>query len=112
MSQNYDIEHIYARERHNKENKLQNPDSLEALGNKILLEKSINIRAAEYRFSDKKRCYNGYTDKRGKVHEKSKIAEFKILTQYEDFTETNLLERNERIHERFIAYLRDENLLR
>ncbi|WP_423230552.1 hypothetical protein [Oxobacter pfennigii] len=45
---------MYAKERHNKGNKLRNPEKLEELGNKILLEKSINIRASDYRFEDKK----------------------------------------------------------
>ncbi|MCL1891536.1 MAG: DUF262 domain-containing HNH endonuclease family protein [Coriobacteriia bacterium] len=108
----FDIEHIYARERHNKENKLQNPDNLEELGNKILLEKSINIRASDYRFEDKKRYYCGHDDARGRKHEKSRIAEYKYLTQKDDFTESDIIERDKRIHEKFISYLAAEDLLK
>lgn len=107
----FDIEHIYAKERHNKEKKLSNQDTLEELGNKILLEKSINIRASDYRFSDKKRYYLGYTDANGKVHQKSIIAEYDYLTQKDDFQEEDLLERNKQIIDKFICYLESENLL-
>ena len=107
----FDTEHIYAKERHNKEIKLSNQDKLEELGNKILLEKSINIRASDYRFSDKKRYYLGYTDANGKVHQKSIIAEYDYLTQKDDFQEEDLLERNKQIIDKFICYLESENLL-
>jgi len=108
----FDIEHIYAKERHNKENKLQNPDNLEELGNKILLEKSINIRAADYRFNDKKRYYIGYSDAKGKEYKKSIIAEYAYLTQKDDFLEEDIVERDKLIHEKFINYLRVEGLLK
>ena len=108
----FDIEHIYAKERHNKENKLQNPDNLEELGNKILLEKSINIRAADYRFNDKKRYYIGYSDAKGKEYKKSIIAEYAYLTQKDDFLEEDIVERDKLIHEKFINYLKVEGLLK
>jgi len=108
----FDIEHIYAKERHNKENKLVNPDNLEELGNKILLEKSINIRASDYKFQDKKQYYNGFTDAKGKVHPASMIAESRELTQKEDFTEADIIERDKRIHNKFINYLEAEGLLK
>lgn len=107
----FDIEHIYAKERHKKENKLQNPDNLEELGNKILLEKSINIRASDFRFTDKKRYYLGYTDANGKVHNKSMIAEYADLTRKNDFLEKDIIERDKEIHTKFIEYLERENLL-
>jgi hypothetical protein len=108
----FNIEHIYAKERYNKENKLQNPDNLEELGNKILLEKSINIRASDYRFEDKKKYYLGFTDAKGKSRFGSMIAEYGELTQKDDFTEDDIMERNKRIHDRFIAYLEAEGLLK
>jgi hypothetical protein len=111
-SGSFDIEHIYAKERNNKENKLQNPDNLEELGNKILLEKSINIRAADYKFQDKKRYYNGYTDAKGKAHPASMIAEYNELTKKDDFTEDDIIERDKRIHDKFIDYLNVEGLLK
>lgn len=49
-----EIEHIYARNRQDKEKSLFDAKNLEPLGNKALLEKRINIGAADYRFEDKK----------------------------------------------------------
>ena len=108
----FDIEHIYAKERNNREAKLQNPENMEELGNKILLEKSINIRASDYTFNDKKRYYCGYTDAKGKIHDKSIIAEYANLTQKEDFIEEDIVERDLRIHNLFIDYLDAESLLK
>jgi hypothetical protein len=50
-------------------------------GSKILLEKSINIRASDYKFQDKNRYYNGYTDVKGKEHPASMVAEYRELTK-------------------------------
>lgn len=108
----FDIEHIYARERHNRDNKLSDPENLEALGNKILLEKSINIRASDYRFGDKKKHYSGYEDSSGKVYPGSGIEEFKELLQKDDFFEDDIIIRDKRIKDRFIEYLRSEDLIR
>lgn len=49
-----EIEHIYARNRQDKEKSLFDTKNLEPLGNKASLEKRINIGAADYRFEDKK----------------------------------------------------------
>lgn len=108
----FDIEHIYAKERHNKENKLQDPEKLEELGNKILLEKTINIRASDYRFEDKKKYYNGYTNAQGKTLAGSMIVEYRLLTKKEDFTEADIGERDRQIHDKFIEFLRIEGLLK
>ena len=58
----FEIEHIYAKNRHEKEGTLTNPKNVESLGNKALLEKRINIRASDYRFSDKMKYYQGFRD--------------------------------------------------
>lgn len=108
----FDIEHIYSKERCNKENKLSHIDMLEELGNKILLERSINIRASDYRFEDKLKYYEGYTDAKGKVHNPSMIEEFRQLSLKPDFTEEDIVERDRRINRRFIEYLRSEDLLK
>ena len=55
----FEIEHIYARNRVNSENSLSDWQKVDALGNKILLEKRINIRASDYRFTDKKNIISG-----------------------------------------------------
>ena len=54
-----DIEHIFPKGRQEKEHSLSNGRNLEALGNKALLEKRINIRASDYRFCDKKKILQG-----------------------------------------------------
>lgn len=107
----FDIEHIYAKERHNRENKLDDPKVLEELGNKILLEKNINIRSSDYRFEDKKKYYTGYIDAKGKNHEGSIIVEFADLVENEDFSEREILERDKRIHDKFVDFLESEDLL-
>ncbi|MBR0061635.1 MAG: DUF262 domain-containing protein, partial [Selenomonadaceae bacterium] len=53
------IEHILPRKRQELHHVLSNPDALEFLGNKSLLEKGINIRAADYRLVDKRIFYLG-----------------------------------------------------
>lgn len=69
----FEIEHIYARNRNEKENSLTDARNVESLGNKALLEKRINIRASDYRFADKKKYYEGFTNSKGQVKEGSKL---------------------------------------
>ena len=102
------IEHIFAKKRQELHNELRNPDALEFLGNKSLLEKTINIRASDYRIVDKKIYYLG--------DGKSKTGTFNLELQrlaktHDDFTEEDILERNEEIFNAFIDYLRENNLL-
>ena len=59
LNMRLEIEHIYAKNRCNFY-PLNNPDALEFLGNKTLLEKRINIGAADYHFADKKKYYFGW----------------------------------------------------
>ena len=106
-----EIEHIYAVKRH-EFSPLSEEKNLELLGNKILLEKRINIRAADYRFEDKKKYYLGYT-KNGKWTQGTMINELRELAENNfDFTEEDILERNEKIFSAFIRYLSQNNLLR
>ena len=92
-----EIEHIYAKKR-NEIDPLVNQSSLEALGNKALLEKRVNIRAADYRFCDKRKYYEGYTDGNGKRKAGTKITELKRLAQVMgDFTEIDIATRTARI---------------
>ena len=102
------IEHIFARKRQELHHELKNPDALEFLGNKALLEKRINIRAADYRLVDKKIFYlEGGKSKAGTFNlELRKLAE-----THEDFTERDIIERNEEIFDAFITYLREQDLL-
>ena len=104
----FDIEHIYARSRMERE-PLNASESAELLGNKSLLEHRINIRAADYRFSDKVRCYKGLL----KREEATKIAELLELADGKnDFTEEDILARNESIINGFLDYLGENGLLK
>ena len=102
------IEHILPRKRQELHNVLKNPDALEFLGNKTLLEKSINIRAADYRLVDKKIFYCGD----GKSKPPTFNLELRNLAETrDDFTERDILDRNEEIFDAFVSYLREQNLL-
>ena len=100
------IEHIFAKKRQELHNELRNPDALEFLGNKTLLEKTINIRASDYRLGDKKIYYLG--------DGKSKAGTFnlelrRLAETHDDFTEDDILDRNEEIlHSRLFALQRVE----
>ena len=106
-----EIEHIYAVKRH-EFSPLIDENDLELLGNKVLLEKRINIRAADYRFEDKRKYYCGYT--KGKQEIKgTMIREIRQLAKTKnDFTEEDILERNEKIFAAFMEFLAQNNLLR
>ena len=106
-----EIEHIYARKRHEVE-PLSNPILLESLGNKALLEKRINIRAADYRFVDKKRFYLGYTTDRGKTKEASKDVELiELAKNKDDYKEQDIKDREKKIFYQFVTYLEEQGLL-
>jgi uncharacterized protein with ParB-like and HNH nuclease domain len=102
ISKNYELEHIYSRKRQEMEGGLQNEDALESLGNKVLLEESINIRASDYRFEDKKKIYSGQL-RRGKNKETSRIAELQIIMSYNEFNENQILKRNQEILDKFLG---------
>lgn len=70
-----EIEHIFARKRQELEQSLSNPRNIESLGNKALLEKRINIRAADYHFADKAKYYLGGENSRKQKREGTKIKE-------------------------------------
>lgn len=101
------IEHILAKKRQELHHVLDNPEALEFLGNKSLLEKTINIRAADYRLVDKKIFYLGDGEKPATFN-----SELRGLAEtLDDFTEADIIERNEKIFDAFIEYLRGNNLL-
>lgn len=107
----FEIEHIYARKRQDVD-KGTTIENLELLGNKSLLEKRINIRAAEYKFEDKKKYYIGFTTDKGIRKDGTQIAELVELANDVNlnFNEADLLERNNRIIEKFIESLKENNL--
>lgn len=106
----YDIEHIYAKNRNEKERSLSNVKNIEKLGNKSLLEKRINIRASDYRFEDKKKYYKGFITQRGKIKEPTAIISLKKIAQQNDFVETDIINRNYCIINGFLDFLKDNNL--
>ncbi len=107
-----EIEHIYAKKR-NEMDPLANRANLEALGNKALLEKRVNIRAADYKFPDKKKYYEGYVGGDGKEKAGTQVAELKnLVAKKDDFTEADIEERTGRIIDAFVDYLGDNGLLR
>lgn len=113
LNTNFDIEHIFARKRQENDKTLINIKNLEALGNKALLEDKINIRAADYRFSDKIKYYQGFTNDKGQHKEGTIISELvEFATKNTDFAEQDITERTEEITNQFINYLTQNNLIR
>ena len=108
-----EIEHIYAKSRQDKEHSLNNEKNLEALGNKALLEKRINIRASDYRFEDKIKYYNGYINNRKQEKKGTKINELLSLAKTNnDFLEADILKRTNDIINRFLQYIMQNGLAR
>lgn len=107
-----EIEHIYARNRYDKDKSLSDIKNLEALGNKALLEKRINIRAADYRFADKVKYYQGFTNSRKQKKDGTKNHELISLTTKPDFAESDIQDRTKRIMAAFLTFLEENNLTR
>lgn len=107
-----EIEHIYARNRQEKEHSLSNPRNVESLGNKALLEKRINIRASDYRFADKVKYYVGFENSRKQMREGTKIKELTDLAATAtDFTETDIVQRHAKMICHFVKFMRNNGLL-
>lgn len=85
--------------------------STKLLGNKSLLEKRINIRASDYRFADKKKYYTGFTSSKGEKKATEIVELVELANKLSDFTEAEIKERNNMILDRFVDYLRANNLL-
>ena len=109
----FEIEHIYARNRNEKEDSLTDARNVESLGNKALLEKRINIRASAYRFTDNKKYYEGFTNSRGQIKEGTGVVELLDLTATSaDFTEKDIIDRYKKMIDCFINYLQKNGLLK
>lgn len=107
-----EIEHIYARNRQEKEHSLTDARNVESLGNKALLEKRINIRAADYRFTDKVKYYLGFENSRKQKKEGTKIKELADLaTNAKDFTETDIVQRKAKMIFKFQEFMDENGLL-
>lgn len=107
-----EIEHIYAKNRQKIEQGLTNPNNIDSLGNKSILEKKINIRASDYRFSDKIKYYQGFTTKKGKKEGTAIKELINLSNSVVDFTETDIGQRETKIILKFIEYLKDNELLK
>jgi hypothetical protein len=110
LNQAYSLEHIYPKKRQQMEGGLKTEDNIDSLGNKILLEASINIKASDYRFEDKKKIYSG-EQRRGRNKDSSKVAEISDIVRYKEFEEQQLVERNASILNKFFAFLHQEDLI-
>ena len=107
-----DIEHIYPRNRMEKEHTLSNPRNLESLGNKALLETRVNISASDYRFADKIKYYKGFQNLRKQWKEGTKIKELLLFADtMKDFQEKEIVQRNSTIIFAFTEYLRSNGLI-
>ncbi len=104
------IEHIFAKKRA-EINGISDKNLIESIGNKIILESSINIKASDFEFDVKKDFYLG-KKRRGSSKEPSKIAEIIDLTNIDKFDENEIIERKSRIIDNFIEKLKSENLLK
>ena len=104
LEKGFEIEHIYPKNRYEKEKSLTDRRNVEKLGNKSLLEKKINIRASDYKFVDKIKYYEGF-EFRGKVKEGTEIISLRKMVDKADFLENDILKRNENIIDTFMEYL-------
>lgn len=102
LDMRFDTEHIYPQKRAEMQPSGDIHPKLELLGNKSLLEQRINISASDYRFIDKVRVYKGKFKKKvgTRIYELLEMAD-----QQTDFTEDDIVLRNERILNGFIDYL-------
>ena len=109
----FEIEHIYARNRQDKEGTLSSKNKLESLGNKAILESRINIRASDYRFEDKKKYYEGYTNSRNEAKKATCVLELLDLAKTKsDFTEADIDKRYEDIIDAFMKNLNENGLIK
>lgn len=111
LESKFDIEHIYARNRVKNE-PLKDGWNAELLGNKSLLEQRINIRASDYRFTDKVKYYKGLQGGKGEKKQTCISELLAMANEKNDFTEEDILNRNEAIIKGFIAYLDQNELLK
>ena len=113
LSASFEIEHIFAKKRQENDKSLRNIRNLDSLGNKALLEETINIRASDYRFADKTKYYQGFTNDKGQRKHGTIIEELiKLATAKTDFTEQDIENRNEEIINQFITFLKNNELIK
>jgi hypothetical protein len=113
LSASFDIEHIFAKKRQENDRTLNNIKSLESLGNKVLLEDKINIRAADYRFQDKIKYYTGFTNDKGQYKDGTVVTELINLAKTTtDFQENDIVKREQEIINALISFLGECELMK
>lgn len=110
LNETFQLEHVFSKKRQEMEGGLSDEANLESLGNKVLLEDSINIRASDYAFEGKRKIYSGEV-RRGKNREKSKVAEIAEFINRKEFLEQDIINRNKIILDKFFALLESEDLV-
>lgn len=108
LSEQLNIEHIYAKKR--GEINSHDANLIESIGNKIMLEKSINSRASDYRFEDKKDFYTG-NKSRSDTARPTKIKEFSEIVKLNKFEEEEIINRKSKIFEKLFQSLKNEGML-
>lgn len=106
----FEIEHIFARNR-NLQDSLTDKRKVESIWNKVLLEKRINIRASDYKFEDKKKYYEWFTNAKWQFKSWTNILELRELLDKNDYTEDDIDTRKEKIINSFVDYLGKIDLL-
>lgn len=112
LETSFEIEHIYAKNRYEKEHNLSKKELIESLGNKVLLEKKINIRASDYRFVDKIKYYEGFSTSRGFKNGTNVFELQELAKNVSDFGEADILTRYDSILNSFIRFLSNNGLLK
>ena len=114
LDEEFQIEHIFAKRRYEKHGGLTDSKLLEKLGNKSLLESDINSPASDCVFSDKKPYYYGQIKKRNsKTSRATQITDLiELADKKDDFLEQDIIDRNKRIIDRFIEYLKNNSLIK
>lgn len=112
FTENFEIEHIFAKKRQENDKLLNNIKNLESLGNKSLLEDKINIRASDYKFIDKIKYYKGFINDKGQEKKGTKIFDLKNLSKKFDFIEDDIECRNDEIINKFISFVENNDLLK
>jgi len=113
LNEVFHLEHIYPKKRQEMESGLQSESIIESLGNKVLLEGSINIRASDYRFKDKQKIYSG-EQRRGNNSQASKIYEITEIADpvtFPSFDEQQIISRNQDILDKFFEFLGSVGLI-
>ena len=108
--EDFQIEHIYSKNRYEKEDNGFDINLIESIGNKVILEKKINISASDYRFDDKKKYYMG---KAGKNKQVTQNRELRLMAENRiDFTKEDIENRKEKIINSFIKFVESNNLIK